>query len=502
MKTSWFAVVLLVSTVIGTRAQVASAPVQPGASSPVLPPPMPYTVVSRDANSRVWQRLTRQISPSGQVVTNVHRYVELATGLNYQSNGQWVESKERIGILPKGGAAATNGQHQIYFPGDIYSGVIRLFSPDGKQLQSRPIGLSYDDGRNTVLIAELTNSVGYLAGPNQVVYPNAYSGINGDVRYTYTKAGFEQDLVLLAQLPDPAAFGLNPQTTRLQVLTEFFNPPPPAVSTTTLPQQAGIALTDENLNFGGMRMTPGRAFLIGAGTNSSPGNALVGKQWVQMAGRQILVEEVPVAALADKLATLPVAQLTSAKRGAKANQSVASGKWPLPPQHTAKAGDTGQPMQMTRVAGPSSGLVLDYQLVNGWQNDFTFQKDTTYLISGMVEIDETGTFEGGTVIKYAANASIVLKIALNWQADTYRPVIFTAVDDNSVGEAIGSGNPSGYYANPALSFQFSGSVNLTLSNFRVAYAKQALSTANGTFSFYDCQFVNCLFRTLHPKLRR
>jgi hypothetical protein len=426
MKTSWFAVVLLTSTVIGTQAQVGNAPVQPGAGPSVLPAPTPYAVVSRDANSRVWQRLNCQTSPSGQVVTNVHRFVEVATGLNYWSNGQWAESKEQIGILPNGGAAATNGQHQAYFPGDLFQGEIQLVTPDGKQLQSRPIGLSYDDGSNMVLIAELTNSVGYLVGSNQVVYPNAFSGINGDVRYTYRKGGFEQDLVLLSQLPDPAALGLNPQTTRLQLLTEFFNPPPPVVSTTVLPQQAGITLTDENLDFGVMKVAPGRAFLIGNETNSSAGNALVGKQWVQMAGRQILVEEVPMTALADALATLPVPQLTSAQKGTNTVQAVASGKWPLPPQHLTKPGDTGQPMQMARVAGPSRGslpdrplkggmqmarvagpsrgLVLDYQLVNGWQNDFTFQKDTTYLISGTLYISLTGTFEGGTVIKYATNA--------------------------------------------------------------------------------------------------
>ena len=80
----------------------------------------------------------------------------MASGLNHLVNGQWVESKEEIDILPNGTAAATNGQHQAYFPGDIYQGQVELVTPDGQHLKSRPIGLSYFDGTNSVLIAELT----------------------------------------------------------------------------------------------------------------------------------------------------------------------------------------------------------------------------------------------------------------------------------------------------------------------------------------------------------
>ena len=103
-------------------------------------------------------------------------------------NGQWVESREEIDILPNGTAAATNGQHQAYFPGDIYQGQIELVTPDGQQLFSRPMGLSYFDGTNSVLIAELTNSIGVLSGSNQVIYPNAFTGFAADLRYTYTKS--------------------------------------------------------------------------------------------------------------------------------------------------------------------------------------------------------------------------------------------------------------------------------------------------------------------------
>lgn len=137
-----------------------------------VPAPTPYTVVFRDANSRVWERTTYELSPSGQVIPQVHSYKEVATGLCYPGPNGWLDSQEQINVLPDGSAAATNGQHQAYFPADIYNGVITLVTPDGLQLESQPIGLSYDDGTNTVLIAELTNSVGQLISSNQVYAEN------------------------------------------------------------------------------------------------------------------------------------------------------------------------------------------------------------------------------------------------------------------------------------------------------------------------------------------
>jgi hypothetical protein len=75
-----------------------------------VPAPTPFSVVSRGGNSRVWERTTYELSPSGQVVPHLHHYTEVASGLCYQQNGQWVDSQEQITIQPDGTAAATNGQ--------------------------------------------------------------------------------------------------------------------------------------------------------------------------------------------------------------------------------------------------------------------------------------------------------------------------------------------------------------------------------------------------------
>jgi len=118
-------------------------------NAPTPPPPTPYSVVQQDANSQVWERTVYELGPSGEAIPTKHSYTELATGLNHLVNGQWVASKAEIDLSPDGNsAAATNGQHQAYFPGDIAQGVIELDTPDGLKLQSRPIALSYDDGSN------------------------------------------------------------------------------------------------------------------------------------------------------------------------------------------------------------------------------------------------------------------------------------------------------------------------------------------------------------------
>jgi hypothetical protein len=303
--------------------------------------------------------------------------------------------------------------------------------------------------------------------------------------YTYTEAGFEQDIILREQPPTPASFGLNPDTTTLQVLTEFFNPPQPVVTANTVTTDAGN-LEDDFLDFGVMQMIPGKAFLLGTTTPS----VAVDKQWLLLDGRQILVEEVPVVSIADELENLPLPQATSIKPNAPLN--IVSAKRLLPTQRMATILHK-HPMQITQAAPPSRGLVLDYVTMTS-QTNYTFQGDTTYYISGTVNLYQTNTFEGGAVLKYANNASVNLEsgTVLNWKAAAYRPVIFTAKDDNSVGDAISgsTGNPTNYYANPALSFEYGGTNSL--SYFRIAWASQAIMSQYGIVNLYNGQVVNCL----------
>ena len=103
--------VLLVLTALSVRGQADA----PGNGT--------YTVVERGADYRTWEKTTYEFSAAGEMVPQKHRYTELATGMNYKNaNGQWVEAQELIEPQATGGAAAVQGQHQVYFPYNLYQG--------------------------------------------------------------------------------------------------------------------------------------------------------------------------------------------------------------------------------------------------------------------------------------------------------------------------------------------------------------------------------------------
>ncbi|MEI9962514.1 MAG: hypothetical protein WDM76_15765 [Limisphaerales bacterium] len=357
-----------------------------------------HFVGKRDADSRTWLKVTTTQDAKGQTHSRTNlAYIELATGMHYWEDNQWKESKEIIEPFPDG-AIARYGQHKVIFANNLNTvGAIDLQASDGKELRSHVLGLSYYDSAsgNSVLIAQVKDCQGQIVGSNQVIYADAFEGASADVRYTYMRAGFEQDIILRAQPPSPKVYGLNPETTRLQVLTEFLNPPQPAIISRQQSTRAGVILSDNDLNFGVMKIAHGRAFLLG--TEMQESETTVSKSWMTVENRQVLVEEVPVIELADELKQLPaLSDATKAKP--HSSLGIVSAKRLLP-QPLVKV--KSKSMQVARVMAPHQGLVLDYNMVNGTLTDYTFQGDTTYYISGFAYLYGTTTLEGGAVIKYA-----------------------------------------------------------------------------------------------------
>ncbi|MFO1511522.1 MAG: hypothetical protein U1F83_01180 [Verrucomicrobiota bacterium] len=452
-----------------------------------------YVVTERGPHHRVVAWAVADTNEFGETIVRTNSYTELATGLHYQdTNGVWVESREAIEILPKGGGAvAQHGQHKVFFPPDIYDGTIQMQLPDGQWLRSRVLGLSYYDATSgkSVLIAETTNSIGELHGSNVVIYPEAFTDFRASLRLTYTRAGFEQDIILLEQPPSPKEWGMNPETTGLQVLTEFFDPPQPAQRKQSVTDSKGVSLMDQILDFsGGMQMGFGKAFSLEAGLPE--GEIPVTKQWLKLEGRDFLVEEVKVNAIEKGLEMLPKGAslfgVTNVMRAARVGNPA------LPARRQARA--TGKAMRMAQSQLPQQGFVLDYTTVNTSQANYTFRGDTTYYLSAPVTLSGTTTFEGGAVIKYAVNAklSLVAGAPINCKSSAYRPIIFTAKDDHTVGEPVGNGTLGGYYANPALSLLgYGGSV--TLSNFRISHAKEAVTGTSLGLTLNHGQIVNCQF---------
>jgi hypothetical protein len=494
MKTSGYVVALLVAGILNIQAAQTST-ISATPAIPISAPPA-YRVMDAGANHRLWQQIVQVADPKGGTLLQTNAaYVELASGLNYwdATSQQWLASKEEIDAYA-GGAIAQYGQHKVFFANNLNTaGAVDLQTSDGKRLQSHILGLGYLDTASgkSVLIAEVKDCQGQIMNGNQVIYADAFEGANAGVRYTYRRGSFEQDVILEESPPPPQVFGLNPASTVLQVLTEFDSAPTPdiVIATNQISSETSGQLPDEFLDFGAMKIIPGKAFILGQ--NSTDG-IRVAKQWLHSEGRTILIEAVRLPAIAEQLKQLPVARQADARPSKNSALYAVSTKQFLP--SLKLAGTTRGKMKLAKLAAPKTGLVLDYVTINTGQSGYVFQGDTTYYISGALNMSGTTTFEGGTVLKYAVNASMNFYsgASVHWQGAAYQPVVLTAKDDNSVGQTISgsSGNPTNYaYANPALNFN---SISyLTISHFRIACAQQAMtmSFAGGTFS--DGQIVNC-----------
>jgi hypothetical protein len=476
--------------------------------------PSGYVVGERGPHSKEWLKVTTTTNDVGAVLTTTNGgYVELATGMHYQDKkGQWVESEETIEVLPSGGAEATHGQHQAYFPSDIYAGALELVTPDGRHLRSRPLGIGYFDGTNSVLIAELTNSIGeLLPSGNQVIYPNAFNGVSADIVYTYRKSGFESDVVFRERIPSPEEWGMSSSQTRLQLLTEWFDAPEPEKETRSAHRQGG--LPDTTLNFGATRLIPGKAFLTdnGSGTVTAHGGGSgraalqremgipVSKSWEHLSdtqsrgvSRTFLIEELWYPQIAPQFEELQA----SVNRGARVAVAGAalrkvSATRLLPAMRALPAHKLAATKMQMAKASVNSGrrVVLDWIAINPSQSDFTFKADQTYLVSGPADFSGTTTFEGGTVIKSDPQVdygSVNVWGPAVYNTESYRPAVFTSRADNSIGENVSiSGAPTNYHGG----LYVDADTNL-LKHLRFCYA-DGYGFHGHNFAMTDVQFVNC-----------
>lgn len=151
--------------------------------------------------------------------------------------------------------------------------------------------------------------------------------------------------------------------------------------------------------------------------------------------------------------------------------------------------------RVAEYAATRRGLVLDYSTVSGYMTNLTFQGDTTYYVTGPLNLSGVTTIEGGTVVKFANanNPSCQVSGTIVCQTGFYSPAVFTARDDNSVGAIISgsTGTPSGRYAATALAIQDNTS---DLRNLRIGWATNAITyAANSGWPHYltHVQVLNC-----------
>ena len=296
--------------------------------------------------------------------------------------------------------------------------------------------------------------------------------------------------------PFPDKFGLNPETTRIETLTEFIESPTPKKSVSTTSTRATDP--DQNLDFASMKMVRGRAFSIGAPSRTNQ-SISVSKSWEQIEGRNFLIEQVDYLKVAPQLQALPKpvkgASLNPKSRNSKIGRLASLRQLPAA---TKVASKTLKPVRMAKAeASPRPGFVLDYIIVNPGENNYTFQSGNTYLVD-VVDLTGTTTIQGGSVIKHSTSSYNGWSLFVDdghlvCDTTACNPAIITHVDDNSVGEPIGGGSPARTYGSLIYAYNFSSPSTWFLKNLVVKYGEIGFwADDNSAVDIQNCQFIDVL----------
>ena len=236
-----------------------------------------------------------------------------------------------------------------------------------------------------------------------------------------------------------------------------------------------------------------------AGQGGAPQGRLgiVSKHWTQLSGRQFLIEELPYEAIANAVQSLPPQAAAPSSSGAAIRHTASL--LPLLPRQAA--GDLKpEPMQLARSAPGQPGVVVDYTTFTGGESittNFTFQTGQTYYVSGALEMFAATTFQEGAIIKLPGEGAVIDNegySAFEFEGDPDVPIVFTSVNDNSVGQTIvgstGSPGQGAYtYVNESGPGDY-GNDGVTVSGVIFAYAGYAYEDDNdSSHVFTDCQFV-------------
>jgi len=496
------------------------------AQTNIPPPPdwSAWTVTAMDDCST-----TREFKGSvtngltGVVTPRSSRIIELATGLNFQdSSGVWTESQDLIESLTNGGAAAVHGRYSAYFsPAGLNDDAALTITTPTRVYQARVLGIYYFDtqsGQSNLLAAPSDAAVAEILPPNQIVFRGAFNSpkLKADLRYTYTKAAFECDVIITSQPKvSPADCGLNPDTTLIQVRHQWLGAPMPGIQEVTVAQGPGPVLVDQILDFGDLWFPRGRAFAWGdgpgRGTNAAqislPGMGVqsaqppVAKEWQAAGSKAILTESVTWDSIAPMLAQLPT--MAKVAKDPKEARMAAAGLQEAVPnvraaarriiQVAARAYRTrGVGMDLiTGVTGTGSYHFYEYSPSGPLYNP---SGGTTYKVKANCFFNDTLTFDAGCVVKFEISPLLLTYGGVICNYISGIPSVLTSTRDPVYGDPIDPGTPS-QAGNPALGIYINTNVALSGMTFRYSYMALELSANNcsavtdtvANCSFYSCQ---------------
>ncbi|MDX1952880.1 MAG: LamG-like jellyroll fold domain-containing protein, partial [Verrucomicrobiota bacterium] len=447
-----------------------------------------FKVLERGADWNIISVESSFINGDGNVSVVTNSIYQLETGLNsWSADGQWEPVTNEF-ILKDGHAVAQGSHHKITIPADISNkeGVVVQFK--NKLLRSHVFGLVlYDSASgNSALIGEVRATQGVLVKQNEVVFPDSFDGIKADVKYIHSKQGIEQDILIYENPALPEGF--SEETTRLEVWTEFSEFPAAKVSIKSQvkgnwdARQNRLAedLIDEEIDFEDFKFGEGKSFDV---NDRDHVRSIVSKTWTRIGNRTFLIEAVPLNTVQESLLRLPRQKKNQAFRTGRREEiaSLLSNFGKDPNQVADKFGK--------RIAANETVLpfTIDYVLqAAGTLTDVRFRRGVTYLITGPVVLNGQKTiFEGGSVIKFSKESGAKLQVNTNAVFDTspYQPVVFTASDDNSIGEITpnsGGALEPGKYAEVAIEFNaVAAKASFYAKDLRILYAKTAIKLVGG-----------------------
>jgi hypothetical protein len=457
-------------------------------------------VLERGPHHQVLQRVKSFVDQSGATRYRTNRFTELADGLCYLPDGPnatWELSREEFQVF-ENGFVGNQGPLKVTLSADINrANAIDVVTEDGQHFEISPVFLALRDGTGqSVVVSEIQNAQGRLIAPNTVFYDGAFPGAG--IRIILTRSGIEQDCVIFdekeAQL-NPADYGLIPETTTIELWSEFLTAPDSVV----VPLFEGDVATDVEIDFGSTKIGAGKAFAADNQDVSVP----VRKAFGMIDNRRFLVEKIEYPKAKPFLDNLDQAAAgkprnnipqIAKRKPVKSDQELVAQLTQKPRgKRTASTGKpkTSELMAMDWKARPA--FVIDFMLgTTGSIANFTFKADSTYYISGTVTCSGSTVFES-SVLKYTNSAQLRVTGPVDFRVSSGRPVIMTAIDDESIGETVRTNALTGKYATVALDLDGNSSgVDFLLKNLRISHAQNAIRILGRTgHTISHAQFVNC-----------
>jgi len=476
-------------------------------------------VVQKGGDGQLWESVYKSTNTLGEVGLTTNKVQQLGTGMHYFDGTAWKPSDPTFSEA-KDEFVADKVQHRAHVKRDLnVGGAVFITTPDQKQIYTTPVALGiYEpkDGKFLV-VGEITNCNGIMVS-NVLVFQDPFVDAKGQrlcgaLVYSIDQSSFEQDYVWQGYF-DVQDYGFSTNAW-VQVISEIQSAPEPDIIERPVYIESdeklrGTMVTpdmiDQTIGFGELALTAGRAYAWPAKDQTNRQQAIVAKELRKDGNRLLLIESVPYSSLQAGFQALPpCVPLGHASVGPKSKSKTSYAAIASPPKVAKVDAPRGpKSTEQAAVIRKPSGVTIDwYATISGTINGTRlFASSTNYVITANVTCNSQVIIEGGTIFKYKYGMGMTLINTLTLKTSIYRPAIFTALDDTSLGDPLSTavdpsytGNvnshPTGY-ANPALSCPQTPAY--TISNCRFCYAQTAINYNNANFTFLTVnhsQFWKC-----------